>query len=128
MLKYTIRRLIFTIPVLLFISLVIFLLLDLSPGDPTAQLPMTVPPEVREHIRQALGLGEPMYWRYLMWCNQFFIIEPLNIIEQACSIIFKGSIMKNWLHHIRYRQYIGSPRPNACLICSLTSGGTVIGN
>ena len=77
---------IFTIPVLLFISLVIFLLLDLSPGDPTAQLPMTVPPEVREHIRQALGLGEPMYWRYLMWCNQFFIIEPLNIIEQAWGI------------------------------------------
>ena len=86
MLKYTIRRLIFTIPVLLFISLVIFLLLDLSPGDPTAQLPMTVPPEVREHIRQALGLGEPMYWRYLMWCNLFFIIEPLNIIEQAWGI------------------------------------------
>ena len=86
MLKYTIRRLIFTIPVLLFISLVIFLLLDLSPGDPTAQLPMTVPPEVREHIRQALGLGEPMYWRYLMWCNQFCIIEPLNIIEQAWGI------------------------------------------
>ena len=66
MLKYTIRRLIFTIPVLLFISLVIFLLLDLSPGDPTAQLPMTVPPEVREHIRQALGLGEPMYWLSLI--------------------------------------------------------------
>ena len=83
MLKYTIRRLIFTIPVLLFISLVIFLLLDLAPSDPTGNLPMTVPPEVREQIRLALGLGEPMYWRYLMWCNQFFIIEPLNIIEQA---------------------------------------------
>ena len=83
MLKYTIRRLIFTIPVLLFISLVIFLLLDLAPSDPTGNLPMTVPPEVREKIRLALGLGEPMYWRYLMWCNQFFIIEPLNIIEQA---------------------------------------------
>ena len=83
MLKYTIRRLIFTIQVLLFISLVIFLLLDLAPSDPTGNLPMTVPPEVREQIRLALGLGEPMYWRYLMWCNQFFIIEPLNIIEQA---------------------------------------------
>ena len=86
MLKYTIRRLIFTIPVLLFISLVIFLLLDLAPSDPTGNLPMTVPPEVREQIRLALGLGEPMYWRYLMWCNQFFIIEPLNIIEQAWGL------------------------------------------
>ena len=55
MLKYTIRRLIFTIPVLLFISLVIFLLLDLAPSDPTGNLPMTVPPEVREQIRLALG-------------------------------------------------------------------------
>ena len=47
MLNYTIRRLLFAIPTLLVISFIIFLILDLAPGDPTGQLPMTVPPEVR---------------------------------------------------------------------------------
>ena len=56
--RYIIRRLLTAIPTLLVISFVIFALLDLAPNDPTGQLPLTVPPEVREHIRQSLGLGE----------------------------------------------------------------------
>ena len=82
MLNYTIRRLLLAVPTLIAISLIIFLLLDLAPSDPTANLPLTIPPEVREKIRQSLGLGEPIYIRYLLWCNQFFINEPLNILEQ----------------------------------------------
>ncbi len=82
MFNYTIRRLLMAIPTLIAISLIIFLLLDLAPSDPTANLPLTIPPEVREKIRQSLGLGEPIYIRYLLWCNQFFINEPLNILEQ----------------------------------------------
>lgn len=88
MLNYTIRRLMFTVPVLLFISFVIFLLLDLAPNDPTGNLPLTIPPEVREKIRQNLGLGEPIHIRYLLWCKQFFINEPLNIIEQWFNTCF----------------------------------------
>jgi peptide/nickel transport system permease protein len=80
MLNYTMRRLLFTIPTLLFISLIIFLLLDLAPNDPTGDLPLTIPPEVREKIRISLGLGEPIWVRYLLWCNQFFINEPLNML------------------------------------------------
>ncbi|MDA5094055.1 ABC transporter permease [Aliiroseovarius sp. KMU-50] len=83
MFNYTLRRLIFTVPVLLFISFIIFLLLDLAPNDPTGNLPMTIPPEVREKIRVSLGLGEPIHIRYLLWCKQFFINEPLNILEQV---------------------------------------------
>jgi peptide/nickel transport system permease protein len=82
MLRYTIRRLLFMIPTLLVISLIIFLILDMAPGDPTAQLPLTIPAEVREQIRAALGLGEPFYVRYALWLQQFFVNEPLNLIEQ----------------------------------------------
>jgi len=82
MFTYTIRRLLLSIPTLIAISLIIFLLLDLAPSDPTANLPLTIPPEVRERIRQSLGLGDPIYIRYLLWCKQFFINEPLNIIEE----------------------------------------------
>jgi peptide/nickel transport system permease protein len=86
MLNYTIRRLLFTIPVLLFISLIIFLLLDLAPSDPTGNLPLTIPPEVREKIRESLGLGQPIHIRYFKWCVQFFVNEPLNIVEQWFDI------------------------------------------
>lgn len=81
MLTFTIRRLVLSIPTLLFISLAIFLLLELAPGDPMAQVPLTVPPEVKEKMRQALGLGEPMHIRYWKWLVQFFWIEPQVLID-----------------------------------------------
>lgn len=81
MLTYTIRRLVLAIPTLLFISLVIFLLLELAPGDPMAQVPLTVPPEVKEKMRIALGLGEPVYVRFWKWLVQFFWVEPQVLID-----------------------------------------------
>jgi peptide/nickel transport system permease protein len=86
MFRYTIRRLLIAIPTLLVISFVIFALLDLAPNDPTGNLPTTIPPEVREKIREALGLGEPFLVRYLKWLQQFFISEPLNLLHSAFGI------------------------------------------
>ncbi len=83
MLTYTLRRLLLAIPTLLFISLAIFLLLELAPGDPVADMPLTIPPEVRDKIRAALGLGEPFYIRYLLWLKAFFITEPLYWIDAS---------------------------------------------
>lgn len=91
MLNYTFRRLMFAIPTLLVISFIIFALLDLAPNDPTGNLPLTIPPEVREKIRLSLGLGEPFHIRYLKWLEQFFINEPLNVIEQMFGLEFAGS-------------------------------------
>ena len=88
MLTYTIRRLVLAIPTLLFISLVVFLLLELAPGDPMAQVPLTVPPEVKEKMRLALGLGEPLHIRYWKWLVQFFWIEPLNLIDYFFNTTF----------------------------------------
>jgi peptide/nickel transport system permease protein len=81
MLTYTVRRLVLAIPTLLFISLVIFLLLELAPGDPMAQVPLTVPPEVKEKMRLALGLGEPTHIRFMKWMWQFFVVEPMMLID-----------------------------------------------
>ena len=94
MLTYVIRRLLLAIPTLLFISLAIFLLLDLAPGDPTSQIPLTVPPEVREKIRLALGLGEPIHVRYLLWLKQFFISEPLHIIASMTGWDIAGGAQR----------------------------------
>ncbi|MGC8202920.1 ABC transporter permease [Aliiroseovarius sp. PTFE2010] len=81
MLTYAIRRLLIAIPTLLFISLIVFLLLDLAPGDPMSQVPLTVPPEVKEKMRLALGLGEPVHIRFVKWLYQFFVVEPLHIFD-----------------------------------------------
>lgn len=78
MLTFTLRRLLLAIPTLLLISLVIFLLVDLAPGSPASEIPLTVPAEVREKILEALGVNEPIYIRYLLWLKQFFWVEPLN--------------------------------------------------
>ena len=78
MLTYTLRRILMAIPSLLFISLVIFRLLELSPGDPLGNVPLTVPPEVKEKMREALGLGQAWYIRYFLWLKQFFWIEPMH--------------------------------------------------
>jgi len=86
MFRYTIRRLLFAIPTLIAISFIIFALLDLAPGDPTANLPLTIDAKTREQIRISLGLGEPFHIRYLAWLNQFFINEPLNILEEWWGI------------------------------------------
>ena len=86
MFRYAIRRLLFAIPTLLVISFIIFALLDLAPSDPTAQLPLTIPEEVREMIKESLGLGKPFHIRYLKWLEQFMVNEPLNLIEQFWQI------------------------------------------
>jgi len=86
LIQYIIRRLLIAIPTLLVISFIIFAILDLAPSDPTGNLPMTVPPEVREKIRISLGLDKPMHIRFGMWLNQFFINEPLNILDEAFGI------------------------------------------
>jgi len=82
MFTFTLRRLAFAVPTLLAISFVIFALLDLAPNDPTGDLPLTIPPEVREQIRASLGLDQPFFIRYMLWLQQFFINEPLNLFEK----------------------------------------------
>jgi peptide/nickel transport system permease protein len=86
MFTFTLRRLLFAVPTLLVISFIIFALLDLAPSDPLSDLPLTIPPEVRAQIREAMGLDQPFFVRYLRWLQQFFVNEPLNIFEQITGI------------------------------------------
>ena len=86
MLRYIVRRLLIAIPTLVAISFVVFALLDLAPSDPTGNLPLTIPLEVRAKIRESLGLGQPFVIRYAKWMRQFFINEPLNLLEETFDI------------------------------------------
>ena len=81
MLTYVLRRLLLAIPTLLVISLVIFFLVDLAPGSPASEIPLTVPPEVRAKILESMGVNQPVWLRYLLWLKQFFYVEPLNAVD-----------------------------------------------
>ena len=79
--SYIMRRILTGALTLIFISFFIFALLDLAPGDPTANLPLSVPQTVREQIRVTLGLDEPFYVRYALWARQFMLIEPAHALQ-----------------------------------------------
>lgn len=84
--SYILRRVLTAIPTLLFISFVIFALLALSPGDPTGNLPPSLPMEIKQRVREALGMDQPMPIRYVRWLQQFMVNEPINAIEKATGI------------------------------------------
>src|SRR6267143_1419729 len=67
--RYIARRLLIAIPTLIVISFVIYAILALAPIDPLSQFGADprVPPEVRERIRESLGLNQPWPIRYVKW-------------------------------------------------------------
>src|SRR3954451_9502295 len=69
--QYGLRRLLVAIPSLLAISLVLFVVLALAPGDPFSELATNpnVPPEVALALRAKFGLDDPIYLRYLHWLS-----------------------------------------------------------
>jgi peptide/nickel transport system permease protein len=67
--KYFLRRIVIAVPSLLGISLVLFTVLALAPGDPFEELATNpnVPPEVRMNLRAQFGLDDPVALRYVRW-------------------------------------------------------------
>lgn len=69
--RYIFRRLVVAIPTLIAISLVIFTVLALAPGDPLGDLALNpaVPPEVQQRLRESMGLEDPVPVRYARWAT-----------------------------------------------------------
>ncbi|MBI1493309.1 ABC transporter permease [Halocynthiibacter styelae] len=86
MLNFIIRRSGISVLTLFFISFVIFMLLALAPGDPTASLPLSIPAEVKAQIRESLGLGQNPLVRFVKWFYAFFWVEPMYTIEQLTGL------------------------------------------
>src|SRR5205809_72926 len=66
---YILRRMLLTVPTIVGRSVLVFLILHLTPGDPALVVAgPTAPPDVVELIRAQLGLDQPVvvqYWRYV---------------------------------------------------------------
>jgi peptide/nickel transport system permease protein len=118
MLAFTLRRLLMAIPTLLLISLVIFLLVDFAPGSPLSDIPLTVPPEVRAKMLEAMGANEPVMVRYLLWLKQFFWVEPLNGIDALFGTTFAEGQQRiiSWQSKVPVFQIIGERLPQTLTV------------
>ena len=68
MLGYILKRLLSAIPVLLGISIIVFLIMAMIPGDPaTAILGSFATPENVEKLNRDLGLDKTLFQRYFIW-------------------------------------------------------------
>ncbi|WP_066386297.1 ABC transporter permease [Neobacillus mesonae] len=71
MLSYIIRRTMLSIPLLLGITMLAFLIIKLAPGDPTALL---IDPRIKaenlEGFKELYGLNDPIYVQYFRWLGQ----------------------------------------------------------
>jgi peptide/nickel transport system permease protein len=79
MLAYVLRRLLQTVPLLIFISALIYLLLYLMPGDPLYRMLEDVPnlrPQDYERLRRLYGLDDPIYVQYGKWLWQLIQLNP----------------------------------------------------
>ncbi len=67
--QYFLRRLLIAVPSLIGISIVLFTVLALAPGDPFEELATNpnVPAEVRASLRAKFGLDDPVALRYVRW-------------------------------------------------------------
>ena len=73
MIKYIIRRLLISIPVLIGITVITFVAYNLAPGDPISAMidpSAPIPPESLQHIKEQLGLNKPLPVRYAIWLRE----------------------------------------------------------
>jgi peptide/nickel transport system permease protein len=93
--SYILKRLFYLIPVLLGVSVIIFIIARTIPGDPAR---MMVGPkasqEVVERARQELGLDKPLYFQYFMYFREL-IGGNLGI-----SIRSHRPVLKDLMDHI----------------------------
>lgn len=71
MAAYVAGRLLLAVPVLLGVSLLVFLILHLTPGNPALVVAgPDAPPEVVREVERALGLDQPLYVQYVRYLGR----------------------------------------------------------
>jgi len=78
MIGYTVKRLIFMIPLLLGITIICFVVMHLAPGAPTdleTQMNPRVSAEMKERLRAMYDLDKPLPEQYLIWLNKLVRLD-----------------------------------------------------
>lgn len=105
MAAYIIRRLLGAIPLLLGVATLIFFILALAPGDPTAAyFNPNMPAEVIEQLRKNFGLDQPIYIRYFKWLGAFLT----------------GNFGYSFIHSRPVAEVLFDAMPNTLILCGIT--------
>ncbi len=91
--KYIFQRILMMIPVLFFVTILIFSLIHLTPGDPAQMiLGQEASPEALHNLRHKLGLDKPLSVQYFDWINDVIRGDLGNSVRDNRSVaqtIFK---------------------------------------
>jgi peptide/nickel transport system permease protein len=100
--RYLIRRAIISVFTLIAISIVVYTILALAPGDPLSGFANNpnVPPELRGRIRKTMGLDDPIYVQYLRWASAYV----------------QGDWLQSYSAKIPVRDYVMSRLPTTLMI------------
>src|SRR5699024_728008 len=93
---YIVKRLLSVIPVLFIVSIVIFLIIHLTPGDPAAvMLGEEANQQQIDELRKTLGLDLPLHEQYLKW------ISGVLQGDLGHSIFMNESVTTSIIDHLR---------------------------
>jgi peptide/nickel transport system permease protein len=74
MIRYALRRTLEAVPLLLGVATLVFFMLHLAPGDPTAMyIGPGMSPEAMDNVRRNFGLDDPLLTRYFRWLSSFLM-------------------------------------------------------
>ncbi|WP_106495923.1 oligopeptide ABC transporter permease [Lentibacillus sp. Marseille-P4043] len=102
MLVYTLRRIAIMIPIIFLVSVVVFFLANMMPGDALSGKidPLNANPEYIAEMRDKLGLNDPIYEQYLRWIGGFL----------------QGDFGQSFVHKMPVSELILSRLPNTILL------------
>lgn len=104
MIRYIIRRLLLSIPLLWALATLTFFLVRLAPGDPLAMYyNPEIDPSVMEAVRVRLGLDQPLHVQYVKWI----------------AALAQGELGVSFKHHRPVAEILAETLPNTLLLTSL---------
>lgn len=79
MTSYALRRLLTTVPIILLITLIAFMVMNVLPGDPAlVLLGQEATPDSLAVLRERMGLNRPLHEQYLSWLGGLFRFDLGN--------------------------------------------------
>lgn len=102
MLQYIIRRVLGMIPIIFLISVVVFSLAKLMPGDALSGKidPLNSDPEYIEEMREKMGLNDPIYTQYVRWIGG----------------VLQGDFGDSFVHKLPVMELVGERLPNTIIL------------
>lgn len=101
MFTYTLRRILYTVPIAIGVSIVCFALIHISPGDPLSSvLPEGASPQMIAQVREAYGFDQPLIVQYLRWLGLVLqgdfgvsIANRRPVLDEVMSAIVNTTIL-----------------------------------